>query len=90
MGHWENAPCARVLQRRCKARAVVAREDDQRLVGRVAPLDRRQDLSHDGVRLHDEIGVNIQAALVFPGVADGQGRVRRRQWQIEKERPVVL
>ena len=56
--------------------AVVAGEDNKRIFRGVAPLDGRQDLSHDGVRLHDKIGVGIQAALVLPGIADRQGRVR--------------
>ena len=39
----------------------------------VAPLDGRQDLSHDGVRLHDKIGVGIQAALVFQASLTAKG-----------------
>ena len=65
--------------------AVVGREDDERVGRCAALLQRREDATHDGVRLHHEIRVEIEAALVFPFRVHRKGRVGRGEREVEEK-----
>ena len=66
--------------------AIVAGKDDQRILRRTTLLERAEHLPHYGVGFHYEIGVEVQFALSFPLVVNGQGGVRRGQGHVNEER----
>ena len=56
--------------------AVVAGENDQRVIGHAVPFERLADLDHHRVGLHDEITVVTQPALALPLRSGHDRRVR--------------
>ena len=67
--------------------AVVAGEDDQRVVGDTVPLQGIEHLAKNVVSLHHQVGVQIvQSAAADPGFVDRQRGVRRSHRQVREER----
>jgi len=65
--------------------AVVAGDHDDRVVGDTAFLERGDDLANGVIGLHDEVGIQADAAFALPLLARQDGRVRRVQRQVEEE-----
>ncbi len=65
--------------------AVVAGEDDERVVGGTALIECGEHAADDGIGLHDEVGVEIEPALVLPLGIHRQWRVRRGEGHVQQE-----
>ncbi len=74
-----------------RSESVIAGENDQRLVFDAVVAQSGQHSAHDVVGFHDQVGHRaLQSTLASPWLIDGQRRVRRGQWQVQQEWPVLL
>ena len=66
--------------------AVVGGEDDERVGGEAVFVEGGENVSDDGVGLHDEITVGAEAAFALPLGRRENRRVRRRERDVEEKR----
>ena len=67
--------------------AVVAGESDERVVRDARLIERAEDFADGPVGFHHEVAVIAEAAFALPLAARDDGRVRRVEREVEKERP---
>ena len=82
---WEMSLLFKLFDPNVMRTAIVACEDDNRVVANAAFFNCFQNLTDNRIRFHYQVRVQIQSTLALPPFVDGQRRVRRREGPINQK-----